>query len=91
MLLEFRKYKNATDATNAINFVYPDALDDRTYQGWFKKFKKSDFDLLDGIKSGKLRNLIIIYCWQKLKLTRNTPYRTQSQCLELHDPQYKGV
>ena len=47
MLYEFRKH----NATNAINAVYPGALDARARQRWFKKFMDGDFNLSDGIKS----------------------------------------
>ena len=50
MLYEFRKHNNATNATNAI---YPGASDTRTCQRWIKKFKNGDFNLFDGIKSGR--------------------------------------
>ena len=54
MLCEFRKHDNATNATNAINAVYSGALDTKTCQRWFKKFKNDDFNLFDGTKSGRL-------------------------------------
>ena len=47
-------YNNASNATNAINTIYPGALDTRTCQRWIKKFKNGDFNFLDGIESDKL-------------------------------------
>lgn len=42
------------NATNAIiNAVYPNALDTKTCQHQFKKFKNNDFNLFDGTKSGR--------------------------------------
>ncbi|KAK1124349.1 hypothetical protein K0M31_006716 [Melipona bicolor] len=53
MLYEIRKHDDTTNATNAINVVYPGALNTRTCQRWFKKFKNDDFNPFAGIKSGR--------------------------------------
>ena len=70
MLREFQKHNNATNATNAINAVY--ALDTRTCQRWFQKFKNRDFSLFDGIKSRR-RTLLMGTLILK-KSTVNTLY-----------------
>ncbi|XP_015184625.1 PREDICTED: histone-lysine N-methyltransferase SETMAR-like [Polistes dominula] len=53
MLFEFRKGNSATVATKNICDVYPNALNDRTCQRWFSKFKSGNFDLSDSHRSGR--------------------------------------
>lgn len=53
MLYEFHQGKKATDATSSINSVYPEALDVRTCQRWFSRFKDGNFDLDDLPRSGR--------------------------------------
>lgn len=53
MLYEFRQGKKATNATEAINHVYPNALDVRKCQRWFAKFREGNYDLQDSARSGR--------------------------------------
>jgi histone-lysine N-methyltransferase SETMAR len=54
MLLMFNMKKNATQATEFICSVYgQEALDVRTCQRWFERFKAEDFDLNDKERSGR--------------------------------------
>ena len=45
MLYEIPNHDDAVNATNTINAVYPSALNTKTCQRWFKKFKNDDFNL----------------------------------------------
>ena len=48
MLFKFNEGKNAIEATKSICLVYGDnALNVRTCQNWFARFKTGDFDLND--------------------------------------------
>lgn len=53
MLYEFRKEKTAAEATSSINAVYPEAVDIRTCQRWFSRFREGNFDLGDLPRSGR--------------------------------------
>ena len=54
MLYEFHQGKSALQATKAICSVYGQgALEDRTCQNWFARFKTGDFDLNDKERSGR--------------------------------------
>ena len=54
MLYEFHQDKNALQATKAICLVYgEDALNERTCQNWFARFKTGDFDLNDKVRTGR--------------------------------------
>lgn len=54
MLYEFHQGKNATQATRAICSVYgDDALDVRTCQNWFARFRAGDYDIEDKERAGR--------------------------------------
>ncbi len=54
MLYEFNFNKNACQTTEIICFAYgSDALDLRTCQRWFARFKDGNFDLSDWERSGR--------------------------------------
>ena len=54
MIYEFNLKKNATKATESICTAYgTDALDVRTCQNWFARFKAGDFDLNDKERAGR--------------------------------------
>ncbi len=54
MLYEFQKKNNATKATENICSVYGEnALNVRTCQFWFKRFREGNFDLSDNPRSGR--------------------------------------
>ena len=54
MLYEFHQGKNAVDTTKAICFAYGQgALNVRTCQNWFARFKTGDFDLTDKEREGR--------------------------------------
>lgn len=50
MPFEFQKHEKIVVVIKTINIVYPDILDVRKWQRWFKNFK----DRLDGIKGGRI-------------------------------------
>ena len=54
MLFMFNEEKNAIEATKSICLVYGDnALNVRTCQNWFARFKAGDFDLNDKERVGR--------------------------------------
>ena len=54
MFYEFNSKKNATEATNFICTTYGEnALDVRSCQNWFTKFRSGDFNLNDKERSGR--------------------------------------
>ena len=54
MLYEFSRNKTAVEATKSICDAYPEcALDVRTCQYWFARFKTGDYDLKDKERTGR--------------------------------------
>ena len=54
MLYEFHLQKNVKEAIRSIFTAYgEDALDVRTCQNWFARFKAGDFDLNDRERTGR--------------------------------------
>lgn len=53
MLYEFNYGKTATETMKSINKIYPDTLDLRKCQRWFRRFKGGNFDLRDAPRSGR--------------------------------------
>ena len=57
MLYYFHAGKNATETANIICETYPGSVKVRKVQYWFSRFRNDNFDLTDGERSGRPRNL----------------------------------
>lgn len=53
LLYEYRRRSSATTANANINEVYPNAVNVRTCQRWFLRFRSGDMDLNDKPRSGR--------------------------------------